>query len=535
MKTASTGSAARIWARRLGPSLAYFILFVLLDNLAYRRAGIADDTAIVSLNSGLSYILVLIFGRPYLPSVILAPLLSEWLLDQSRLQGQVELFRDLALGMTTAVALLILTSRRVRFDPALASLRDLATLLVIAAIEAAAATGIASLAQSLGGGPGDGTTLRDLLDLWVAQFLGVVMVAPLGILAFRNRWHILRPRDWLLHLSAILAVFLTLAFLDKAQPFQSFYVFSLPIIWMAARGGIEAASVGLAVTQAGLIIASQTLPNARIDVPELQARLLVLTVTGLVIGALVVERLRFERQLRQHQEAVERMARIASMGQLASSIAHEINQPLMAAGTYARLATKALAEDAVNVADARLAAEKSSGQITRAGEVVRRLRALFKLDKTLQRPHDLAEIIANARAACLNDLGPRNIGCRIRLPDPPPLVRADQLQIEQVFVNLIQNAAQAMGQGGQIEIEALPPREGQVEIIVSDNGPGLPEELINGVPIPFFSTKETGIGVGLALSRTIVEAHDGTLRLANGAEGARIVIVLPRGRPEEES
>ncbi len=535
MKTTPHGSTWRALAGRFGPSLAYFVLFVLLDNLAYRRAGLADDTAIVSLNSGLSYILVLNFGRPFLPAVILGPLLSELLLDQSRLPWLVEFVRDLALGSATAIALLVLTSRRLRFDPALASLRDLVTLLVIAAIEAAAATGIASLAQTLGGGLQASDSLRDILDLWVAHFLGVVMVAPLGILAFRNRWHILRLRDWLLHLSAILVVFLTLGFLDTTQPFQSFYVFSLPIIWMAARGGIEAASVGLAVTQAGLIIASQTLPHARIDVPELQARLLVLTVTGLVIGALVVERLRFERQLRQHQEAVERMARIASMGQLASSIAHEINQPLMAAGTYARLATKALAEEAPNLADARLAAEKSSGQITRAGEVVRRLRALFKLDKTLQRPHDLAEIIANARAASLGDHGARNVTCRVRLPVPAPMVMADQLQIEQVFVNLMQNAAQAMGQGGEIDIEVLSPREGRVEIIVSDNGPGLPEELINGVPIPFFSTREAGIGVGLALSRTIVEAHDGTLRLGNGAEGARIVVTLPTGRPEGES
>ncbi|WP_284179680.1 ATP-binding protein [Rhabdaerophilum sp. SD176] len=529
MRAAGDRTDWRVWAGRIGPSLAYFVLFVLLDNLAYRRAGIPDDTAIVSLNSGLSYILVLKFGNIYLPAVILAPVLAELVLDQSRLPGMVELLRDLSLGATTALALLVLTSRRMRFDPALASLRDLATLLAIAALEAAAATGLVSLAQAFGAERSDPVSVRDILDLWVAHFLGVVMVAPLGIVAIRNRWHILRLRDWLLHLAAILAVFLTLAFLDKSQPFQSFYVLSLPIIWMAARGGIEAASVGLAVTQVGLIVASQTLPNARVDIPELQARLLVLTVTGLVIGALVVERLRFERQLRQHQEAVERMARIASMGQLASSIAHEINQPLMAAGTYSRLVTSALAESALNIEDARRAAEKSSGQITRAGDVVRRLRALFKLDTTLQRPHDLGEIIANARSLCLGDLTAKGISCKLRLPNPVPLVMADQLQIEQVFVNLIQNAAQAMESGGQIGIEVLPPRDGLVDAIVSDSGPGLPVELINGVPIPFFSTKETGIGVGLALSRTIVEAHDGLLRLGNGTVGARIVVSLPAG------
>ncbi|MCZ8374051.1 MAG: MASE1 domain-containing protein [Beijerinckiaceae bacterium] len=529
MKAAGDRTDWQAWVRRIGPSLAYFVLFVLLDNLAYRRAGVADDTAIVSLNSGLSYILVLNFGKIYLPAVILAPVLAEHMLDHSRLPFMVELLRDLASGATTALALLVLTSRRLRFDPALASLRDLATLLVIAALEAAAATGLASLAQAFATERGDPASVRDIVDLWVAHFLGVVMVAPLGIVAIRNRWHILRPRDWLLHLSAILAVFLTLGFLDKSQPFQSFYVFSLPIIWMAARGGIEAASVGLAVTQVGLIVASQTLPNARVDIPELQARLLVLTVTGLVIGALVVERLRFERQLRQHQEAVERMARIASMGQLASSIAHEINQPLMAAGTYSRLVTSALAESALNIEDARRAAEKSSGQITRAGEVVRRLRALFKLDKTLQRPHDLGEIITSARTLCQGDLTARGIACKLHLPNPVPLVMADQLQIEQVFVNLIQNAAQAMESGGHIGIEVLPPRDGLVDTIVSDSGPGLPLELINGVPIPFFSTKEAGIGVGLALSRTIVEAHDGLLRLGNGPAGARIVVSLPSG------
>ncbi len=506
-------------------ALLYLAAFTGLDGLAYRPD---INPALLLLNAGLPYILVLTFGKRYVPVVLLGPLVSELVLDQSTLPRIVELTRDLIHGGWSVLILTMLLDRRLKFDPALGSQRDLLVLFGMALLHASGVTMIDTLARgSVSAAGGLAVDWRYAFDHWVAYLLGIVMMAPLGIFVLHRRWHGLSPADWTMHIGSILILFAGLMVFQETQPFHSFYIFSLPLLWMAVRGGIEAASIGLAITQAGLIITARSLPDAELDVPSLQVRLLVLTVMALVIGALVVERLRIERQLRLHQEAMERMARIASMSQLTSSIAHEINQPLMAAGTYARNAARLLEGAAPETRPAYESAQKAAEQIARAGEVVHRLKALFKVGKTMHRRVELGAIVARARELSLPLLQAGQVTCQLAAEAGPARIMGDPLQLEQVFVNLIQNAIQAMGAGGQIEITIGPSRDGRFDVVVADNGPGLPQELIDGVPIPFFSTKDTGIGVGLALTRTIVEAHDGKLTLRNGPQGARITVSLP--------
>lgn len=512
--------------RSLAIALAFFALYCALDTIVYRRSNLPLETTILSLHTGLSYILILAFGPAYLPCVVLAPALSEWLIDQTVLPFWIEVPRDLLLGLSSALAITLLLHRRVRFDPTLNSLRSVTLLFAAASTDALAAALVLDGARLLAQADGLGQLGRNLADLWVARFLGILLVAPFGMLLLRGRWTSLRPRDWLLHIGAIILLFAGLMLFGGPQPFHAFYLFLLPIVWMATRGGIEAASVGLAVTQIGLIVATRLLPNASMDIFALQSRLLVLSLTGLVVGALVVERLRFEQQLRVHQDALARMARIASMSQMASSIAHEINQPLMAAGTYIRLVTKAL-EDRPAERDLLDASEKADGQIRRAGEVIRRLRALFKLDRSDHRAQDVAEILRSSLELCRAELDRRSVQARLFVADALPQVVVDRLQIEQVMVNLIQNAAQAIGTNGLIQIAADRAGGKAVEILITDSGPGLPPDLIDGRPVPFFTTKEDGIGVGLALCQAIIEAHGGQLRLANGTSGAQVAVLLP--------
>lgn len=512
--------------RSLAIALAFFALYCALDTIVYRRSSLPLETTILSLHTGLSYILILAFGPAYLPCVVLAPVLSEWLIDQTVLPFWIEVPRDLLLGLSSALAITLLLHRRVRFDPTLNSLRSITLLFAAASMDSLAAALVLDTSRLPVQADGLGQLGRNLADLWVARFLGILLVAPFGMLLLRGRWTSLRPRDWLLHIGAIVLLFAGLMLFGGPQPFHAFYLFLLPIVWMATRGGIEAASVGLAVTQIGLIVATRLLPNASMDIFALQSRLLVLSLTGLVIGALVVERLRFEQQLRVHQDALARMARIASMSQMASSIAHEINQPLMAAGTYIRLVTKAL-EDRPAERDLLDASEKAEGQIRRAGEVIRRLRALFKLDRSDHRAQDIAEILRSSLELCHAELDRRSVQVRLFVADTLPKVVVDRLQIEQVMVNLIQNAAQAIGTNGVIQIAADRAGGKAVEILITDSGPGLPPDLIDGRPVPFFTTKKDGIGVGLALCQAIIEAHGGQLRLANGTSGAQVAVLLP--------
>ncbi len=514
---------------RLHPAivvLAFIVVYVLLDSLVYHRPKLPMEPAILSLHAGLSYILILAFGPAYLPCVILAPMISEWLIDQTVMPLLIEIPRDLLTGATSALVIRLLLHHRLHFDPTLNSLRSITMLFSAAGLDSLLVAITLDLSRYLAEAPNPYFLWRNIGDLWVARFAGIVLVAPLGILLLRGRWTALRPSDWCIHIGAIVVLFLVLMSFGGPQPLNAFYLFLLPIVWMATRGGLEAASVGLAVTQCGLIIATWLLPSGALDLIGVQSRLLVLTLTGLVVGALVVERLRFEQQLRVHQDALARMARIASMSQLASSIAHEINQPLMAAGTYTRLVTKALA-DQPEQREAWAAAEKAQFQILRAGEVIRRLRALFKLDRSDYRPHSLPDMLRAALELCQAELDRRGVVCRVAIVDALPPVLVDRLQIEQVFVNLIQNSAQAIGSGGTIQIKARQGAKGFVEILVCDDGPGLPQDLTDGRPVPFFTTKEDGIGIGLSLSRTIVEAHGGELVLSNGTPGAQVKILLP--------
>ncbi len=514
---------------RLHPALvvfAFILVYVLLDSLVYHRPKLPMEPAILSLHAGLGYILILAFGQAYLPCVILVPMLSEWLVDQTVMPVLIEVPRDLLTGAASALVIRMLLHHRLRFDPTLNSLRSITLLFAAAGLDSLFAAIILDLSRYLAEAPNPYLLWRNIGDLWVARFTGIILVAPLGVLLLRGRWTALRTSDWCIHIGAIVGLFVVLMGFGEPQPLNAFYLFLLPIVWMATRGGLEAASLGLAVTQCGLIIVTWLLPSGSLDLIGVQSRLLVLTLTGLVVGALVVERLQFEQQLRVHQDALARMTRIASMSQLTSSIAHEINQPLMAAGTYTRLVTKALAGQPEH-REVWAAAEKAQFQILRAGEVIRRLRALFRLDRSDYRPHDLPDMLLTSIELCQAELERRGVTCRLLIPETLPHILVDRMQIEQVFVNLIQNAAQAIGSDGMIRITARRGAKGLVEVLFADDGPGLPQDLTAGQPVPFFTTKEDGIGVGLALSRTIIEAHGGELVLSNGTSGAQVTILLP--------
>jgi signal transduction histidine kinase len=189
-------------------------------------------------------------------------------------------------------------------------------------------------------------------------------------------------REALLQLAAILAAqTIVFGYADEKQ-LQLFYVVFLPIIWIAVRTGVEGVSIGIPITQVGLILGIQLVPEGTHDIVAFQMLMLILAITGLVVGELVTERRCTETQLRLHQESLSRVARFASIGEFAAALAHELNQPLMAAGTYARVV-----EDAVRGGDAASdpvadIAKKTVAQVERAATVVQRLRALVRLDRS---------------------------------------------------------------------------------------------------------------------------------------------------------
>jgi C4-dicarboxylate-specific signal transduction histidine kinase len=177
------------------------------------------------------------------------------------------------------------------------------------------------------------------------------------------------------------------------------------------------------------------------------------------------------------------------------------------------------------------AAGKAAAQVERAAEVVRRLRALIRLDQTGRAPVSVGRIVKETLDLIRPEFERRNVAIDLKLADDLPPVIADLLQIEQVLLNLMRNALEAIDQadqaGGAVTIAAVRVSAAEVEIQVSDTGPGFPSEFAGADLPPLSSTKEEGLGVGLSLCRSIVEAHGGRLFLGGGADGALVRFRLP--------
>jgi C4-dicarboxylate-specific signal transduction histidine kinase len=247
----------------------------------------------------------------------------------------------------------------------------------------------------------------------------------------------------------------------------------------------------------------------------------------------VTERKRAEEAYREAQMALAHANRVATMGQLTASITHEVNQPITAAITYALAAQRFLKAEPPNFHEVDGALSHIVKQGNRAGEVVERVRALVK--KVPARKDAVAiedtilEVIALTRAEAASN----SVSVRTQFADGLPRVQGDRVQLQQVVLNLIVNAIQSMSgvEDGnrelQISINAVP-SEGGVRVVVRDTGPGLSPESLSRLFEPFYTTKPEGMGMGLSICRSIIEAHGGRL-WATGCEprGALFQFTIP--------
>jgi C4-dicarboxylate-specific signal transduction histidine kinase len=258
--------------------------------------------------------------------------------------------------------------------------------------------------------------------------------------------------------------------------------------------------------------------------------MVVLAITGLAVGVLVSEQSRVQQQLRLNQEALGRAFRLGTMGEFAAALAHEINQPLTAIGNYARLAKRAAETTPADAAAAADAASRAITQVERAAEVVRRLRNFIRLGRSETAVVAVAQLISEAEAHCRAELERASVRLETHVERDLPAVIVDALQIQQVIINLVRNAAEALsGAGrhdGRVVIEAAREASGLVLIRVRDNGPGFDPELAERALAPFTTTKADGLGLGLSLARSVVEAHGGRLGIESSSGGAVVFFTV---------
>ncbi len=314
------------------------------------------------------------------------------------------------------------------------------------------------------------------------------------------------------------------------------------LLWAAVRLGVRGTTSALALVVVLTIVGAVhgTGPfvggSPEYTARDLQLFLIAVSVPLLLLAVVLEERSRVEREAHEQRLQLTHLSRVAMLGELSGGIAHELNQPLTAILSNAQAAQHFIAGkgdvDKVELAEILsdiIAADQ------RAGEVIRRLRALFKRGETQLERLEPNELVREVLSLARGDLTTRGIEPVMKLARALPAIHGDRVQLQQVMLNVVLNAAEAMA-GGMHEPRRLTVRSsldaGHVHLSFSDSGPGFAAELAETLFEPFYTTKPQGLGLGLSISRSIIRAHGGRLGgVLNPERGARFHVVLPAMGP----
>ena len=228
----------------------------------------------------------------------------------------------------------------------------------------------------------------------------------------------------------------------------------------------------------------------------------------------LTERQSTEQRLQELQAELLHVSRVSAMNQMASALAHELNQPLSAITNYmnAALRTLSAGSDAGQIGRAREMMEKANAQTVRAAQIIQRLRSFIEKKETVRTSENLNKVIEEALALGLVGVADNTARVRVVLAPDLPSVTIDKIQLQQVLINLIRNAVEAMqGQPGRELIVATQASDDVVQVSVLDSGPGLSEEVSRRLFQPFVTTKENGMGLGLTICQSIIEGHGGRI------------------------
>lgn len=451
-----------------------------------------------------------------------------------------------AMGYGGAVRLLIV---RMGFDPRLPRMHDI-VLLLAGGAGAALAVGAGYIAVHTLLGLFPWSILPDvLMRFWVGEAIGIAVLTPLVLVGLRV------PRRRLPRAEAVeaggqgLVIAFTL-WLDfgplSSERYEYFYLLFLPSLAVAVRHGLTGAVWASAATQAGLIAAILMTGVETARMTHFQLLMLTLAVTTLLLGAVVSERRRVEAAIRERQSDLAHAARLTEAGEMAAALAHELNQPLAAAMSYARAARKIAV---METASPRLTEilDKTVAQAERADRVIRSLRDFVRKGGRGHTALPVAGLVADCLALAAPLSGQHGVTVLAEVAPGLPPVRGDAVQLQLVILNLVRNAAEAMDGAGstpptddprrrRIVVFAQPADEpGFVALGVRDSGPGLSGVVERNLFAPFITTKATGMGLGLSIARSIVEGHGGTLaarRLPHGETMFRFTLPVSGGEDE---
>ena len=242
-----------------------------------------------------------------------------------------------------------------------------------------------------------------------------------------------------------------------------------------------------------------------------------------------------EAEAELQRQEVTHLMRVSVLGELSGAIAHEVNQPLTAILSNAQAALYLLGQDSPNLAEVRDALQDIVQEDNRAGEVIQRLRGLLKKGESRSESVDLNELVDSTTTLLRSELIDRRVTVQTDLAAGLPIVFGDSVQLQQVLLNLVVNAMDAMAstpvEQRHVNISTRETPAGAIEIRVKDHGPGIEPVDEKQVFAPFYTTKEHGLGLGLTICSTIIQKHGGTINLRNDEAGGAVAEVsLPAER-----
>jgi two-component system, LuxR family, sensor kinase FixL len=356
-----------------------------------------------------------------------------------------------------------------------------------------------------------------LLRFWIGDATGLLVVTPLLLTwtDWRERFQAPGREVWLQAGSVLLALWLIFG-VPFTDEFKFFYLLYLPVVWVATRHGLPGTTLVLAAIQAGLIAALLIGGDNDTTAMEFQMLMLGLSVTGLFLGGTVAVRQVAEERLHRREAELNQAMRLAAAGEMAQAVAHELNQPLSALANYSR-AGKAMLDSPEHAPLLAQTLEKVEREATRAGEVVRRLREFFQGGGLRLAAIGIVDLIEEGLSPARRRAERQGVEIRLAIEADIPRLWVDRVQIGMVLHNLVANALDVLRAADPaarwVEVSARLDGAGRVRLCVSDGGPGIAPEMRDRLFESFATSKPEGMGLGLSISRTLVEAHGGVLRL----------------------
>jgi two-component system sensor kinase FixL len=514
---------------------AYVALYVVLDWISSVQVLPGVGFTLWNPPPAASLALLMLKGLRFAPALFIAGVISDSLVGGFPLGIQSTLVSE-AIGATAYTGVAAALRRLTQADQGFPRVADIVWLLVIAGVGTIVVACVVVAALTMMDVLPRDLIVPSIRHYFIGDLTGIVGLLPLllTIPQVWDRWKELSLTTKVVDFGvyAIGLGFALYVVFGVARPYelQFFYLLLPPVVWIGVRHGLPWCAVAILIEQLALIFVISLLDYPTADFLQFQILSLAVAATGLILGAVVTERQRTERSLRQQQAELARVSRLTTAGALGAAVVHEISQPLATVATYAHICRRLLASETADLESLSRTLANVESEIGRAGEIIERLREFLGKSQPRWCAVDIADITHKVVSLLADEARTHGVTVRIDVR-PLPHVAADRIQIEQVLVNIIRNAIEAVTESRNRERWVrirLRQVEDKVEVEIEDNGPGVSPEIAQHLFEPFETSKQRGMGLGLSLSREIIMAHGGSLECdATVAVGARFILRLP--------